>query len=91
MIELIKEKTFLARDSRFAQAKSQVMFDKSKSIKFNCSCNCNQFNDNRLVIYLGLTNGSIVAITLYKQKKDSLNTRNSLYYPAMINSSTKAQ
>ena len=69
MIELIKEKTFLARDSRFAQAKSQVMFDKSKSIKFNCSCNCNQFNDNRLVIYLGLTNGSIVAITLYKQKK----------------------
>ena len=69
MIELHKEKVYTCRDSKFNQAKSQVMFDKSKSIKFNCSCNCSNFNDNRIVIYLGLTNGSIVAISLYKQKQ----------------------
>ena len=69
MIELHKEKGYTCRDSKFNQAKGQVMFDKSKSIKFNCSCNCSNFNDNRIVIYLGLTNGSIVAISLYKQKQ----------------------
>ena len=68
MIELQKEKTFNSRDPKFNQAKGQVMFDKSKSIKFNCSCSSTQFSNNRIVIYLGLTNGSIVAITLYKNK-----------------------
>ena len=68
MIELEKEKSFNARDQKFSQARSKVMFDKSKSIKFNCSCNSTQLSNNRIVIYLGLTNGSIVAITLYKQK-----------------------
>ena len=69
MIELQNEKTYSSRDSKFSQAKSQQMFDKSKSIKFTCSCNSSQFNNNRIVIYLGLTNGSIVAVTLYKQRK----------------------
>ena len=68
MIELHKDKTYNARDPKFSQAKNQIMFDKSKSIKFNCSCSSSQFNNNRLVIYLGLTNGTIVAITLYKNK-----------------------
>ena len=69
MIELQNEKTYNSRDAKFNQAKSQLMFDKSKSIKFNCSCNSSQFDNNRIVIYLGLTNGVIVAITLYKQRK----------------------
>ena len=67
MIELEIKKTIPCRDAKFNQAKSQVMFDKSKSIKFNCSCSC-KFNDNRMVIYLGLTNGTIVAITFYIQR-----------------------
>ena len=74
MIELKSIKSYNARDSKFNQAKSQVMFDKSKSIKFTSSCTCNDLSDNRLVIYLGLTNGSIVAITLYK--KDASQTLN---------------
>ena len=45
------------------------MFDKSKAVKFNCSCNCSQLGDNRIVIYLGMTNGNIVALTLYKHTK----------------------
>ena len=67
MKELKREKSFSARDPKFNQAKQQIKFDKSKSIKFTCSCNCSQF-DGRIIIYLGLTNGSIVAITLYKQR-----------------------
>ena len=68
MKELKLEKTYSIRDSKFNQAKQEKKFDKSKSIKFTCSCNCNSFPNNRIVLYLGLTNGSIVAITLYKQQ-----------------------
>ena len=70
MIELKEEKTYKAsRIFKLSQTKNQIMFDKSKSIKYTCSCNSTQFNDNRIVIYIGLTNGSIMAITLYKQRK----------------------
>ena len=68
MIELKEEKVFkVSRIFRLSQSKNQVMFDKSKSVKYTCSCSSTQFNNNRIEIYLGLTNGSIMAITIYKQ------------------------
>ena len=68
MIELQKEKNISAKDTKLNLTKHVVMFDKSKSPKFNCSCNCSHFGDNRIVIYLGMTNGNIIALTLYKQR-----------------------
>ena len=69
MIELQKEKNYSSKDPKLNITKHVIMFDKSKAIKFNCSCNCSQLGDNRIVIYLGMTNGNIVALTLYKQRK----------------------
>ena len=69
MIELQQKIIYTTRDTRFNQAKGQVMFDKSKSIKFNCACSSNQLNDNCIAIYLGLTNGSIIAKSFKKQKQ----------------------
>ena len=71
MIELQKEKNYTSKDPKLNITKQVIMFDKSKTIKFNCSCNCSQMGDNRIVIYLGMTNGNIVALTLYKQRKMS--------------------
>ena len=71
MIELQKEKNYSSKDPKLNITKQVIMFDKSKAIKFNCSCNCSQMGDNRIVIYLGMTNGNIVALTLYKQRKMS--------------------
>ena len=68
MIELQKEKTYSSKDPKLSITKQVIMFDKSKSVKFNCSCNCSQLGDNRIVIYLGMTNGNIIALTLYKQR-----------------------
>ena len=76
MIELKEEKVFKAsRIFRLSQSKNQIMFDKSKSVKYTCSCSSTQFNDNKIVIYLGLTNGSIMAITIYKQRKQKQLTK----------------
>ena len=69
MIELQKEKNYSSKDPKLNITKQVIMFDKSKAVKFNCSCNCSQLGDNRIVIYLGMTNGNIVALTLYKHTK----------------------
>ena len=69
MIELQKEKNYSSKDPKLNITKHVIMFDKSKITKFNCSCNCTQLGDNRIVIYLGMTNGNIIALTLYKQRK----------------------
>jgi len=68
MIELQKEKNISSKDPKLNITKHVIMFDKSKSVKFNCSCNCSHFGDNRIVIYLGMTNGNIIALTLYRQR-----------------------
>ena len=66
MIELIKEKNFSSKDSKFSTSKQTILFDKFRIQKFSSSTSFPI--DNRLIIYLGFTNGTISTLTIFKQK-----------------------
>ena len=66
MIALEIEKEYSAKDSKFQPSNKTILFDKFRISKFSCSCNSKI--DNKIIIYLGMSNGNIITIGLYKQK-----------------------
>ena len=68
MIDLIKEKTYSAKDPKLNTNKQTIMFDKFRIAKFSAVCSSDEFKDGRIVVYIGLTNGTIFALTLFKSK-----------------------
>ena len=66
MIELTKEKNFSSKDPKFQTSKQTILFDKFRIPKFSSSTSFPI--DNRLIIYLGFTNGTICSLTIFKQK-----------------------
>lgn len=68
MIELTKEKSFTAKDPKLGLPKSSIMFDKFRVSKFTSSTSSPVTNDNRIIVYLGMSTGNIIALTLFKQK-----------------------
>lgn len=68
MIELIKEKSFSSKDSKLGLPKSTIMFDKFRIPKFTSCTSSPLTNDNRIIVYLGMSTGNIIAMTIFKQK-----------------------
>ena len=68
MIELTKEKSFNSKDSKLGLPKSTIMFDKLKATKFTSSTTSPVSNDNKIIVYLGMSTGNIIAMTIFKQK-----------------------
>ena len=66
MIALEIEKEYLSKDPKFQPSNKTILFDKFRISKFTCSCNTKI--DNKIIIYLGMSNGNIASITLFKQK-----------------------
>lgn len=73
MIELVKEKCFQSKDQKLQMVKQTILFNKFSIPKFTCSCPSSITNDNKMVIYLGMSNGNIIAMTLFKQKSVRMN------------------
>ena len=66
MIALEIEKEYLSKDPKFQPSNKTVLFDKFRISKFTCSCSTKI--DNKIIIYLGMSNANIASIGLFKQK-----------------------
>ena len=68
MIDFLKEKSYSAKEMKLKVIKHDKT-QKSFSIpKFQCCCVDNNPHENRIIIFLGLSNGNIISIVLYRQK-----------------------
>ena len=69
MIDFIKEKSYSSKNMKLNIMKHTITQGTFRIPKFVCSCHYNDLHDNRLIIYFGLTNGSIISLIIYKQKR----------------------
>jgi len=69
MLELSKEKSYTVKDKRLnILFKQSIMYDKYKLLKFTCaeiSCRPKEYDTS---IFIGLSNGHVISLTLSKQK-----------------------
>ena len=69
MIDFVKEKNYFSKNMKLNIMKHTITQGKFRIPKFICSCNYNDLHDNRLILYFGLTNGNIISLIIYKQKR----------------------
>ena len=69
MLDFIKEKNYSSKNMKLNIMKHTITQGIFRIPKFVCSCHYNDLRDNRLIIYFGLTNGNIISLILYKQKR----------------------
>ena len=69
MIDFIKEKSYSSKNIKLNIMKHTITQGKFRIPKFVCSCHSNDSHDNRLLIFFGLTNGNIISLVIYKQKR----------------------
>ena len=69
MIEFIKEKSFSTKNLKTNIMKHKITLAKFRIPQFVSSCHYDKYQDGRLVLFLGMTNGNIIALVIYKQKR----------------------
>ena len=69
MIDFIKEKNYSSKNMKLNIMKHSITQGIFRIPKFVCSCYSNDSYDSRLIIYFGLTNGNIISLIIYKQKR----------------------
>ena len=69
MIDFIKEKNYSSKNMKLNLMKHTITQGTFRIPKFVCSCYYNNLHDSRLIIYFGLTNGCIISLIIYKQKR----------------------
>jgi WD40 repeat protein len=68
MIDFLKEKVYSTQEMKKNILKHDITQNIFRIPKFQCCCIHNDYYDNRLIIYLGLSNGSIISIIIYRQR-----------------------
>ena len=68
MIDFIKEKSYSTQLMKLNVMKHDITQDTFRIPKFQCCCIYNDHHDNRIIIFLGLSDGSIISVTTYRQK-----------------------
>ena len=69
MIDFVKEKSYSSKNMKLNIMKHTITQGKFRIPKFVCSCHSNESHDSRLLIFFGLTNGNIISLIIYKQKR----------------------